>query len=151
MFESLETFTDVQLALRRMADLREYTPAWTGTTNPVLNNGTLLGRYVLAGRLVTGWFDLTIGSSTTFGSGGYRISLPVPAAYPGSDIPIGTFIATDASDGNRRRTGALTIVTATTVRADRDGVSGSATTPTAPFTWATGDRWTGQFAYQADI
>lgn len=56
----------------------EYTPAWTSTgTQPVLGNGTIYGRYALLGRLVHLYIELTMGSTTTYGTGGYLFSLPV--------------------------------------------------------------------------
>lgn len=61
-----------------------YTPAWTGSvSNPVINNGTIVGQYVLIGKLC--WFSVTItaGSGTTYGSGNYLVSLPFTAAGSG--------------------------------------------------------------------
>ena len=57
-----------------------YTPAWTATTtNPVLNNGTLNGFYKEVDKWITYRIELTAGSTTTFGTGSYRLSLPVTA------------------------------------------------------------------------
>jgi len=54
-----------------------YTPAWTATvTNPVLGNGTIVGTYNVSGAVVDVHILLTPGSTTTFGSGSYRFSLP---------------------------------------------------------------------------
>lgn len=61
-----------------------YIPTWTAsTTNPTLNNGTLVGRYWQVQKTV--WFQvlLTIGSTTSIGSGAYSLSLPVQAAASG--------------------------------------------------------------------
>jgi hypothetical protein len=61
-------------------DTQTYTPAWTAvTTNPVLGNGTLTGRYVQIGKWVHLSIDLVMGSTTTYGSGSYSFSLPVNA------------------------------------------------------------------------
>lgn len=59
-----------------------YTPEWTATTtNPVVNNGSLTGRYFLLGDVVFYDIFLTIGGTTTLGSGAYRFTLPfTPAA-----------------------------------------------------------------------
>lgn len=59
-----------------------YTPSWTAaTTNPVLGaNGTLVGKYRKIGRLVNFQIDLTMGSTTTYGSGAWSITLPFTAA-----------------------------------------------------------------------
>lgn len=61
-----------------------YTPAWTGsTTNPVINNGTIAGRYMQAGKYITFRVTITMGSTTTYGSGNYSVSLPPFAASSG--------------------------------------------------------------------
>lgn len=61
-----------------------YTPAWTAsTTNPVLGNGTITGRYMKLGRIVFCNINLTTGSTTTYGSGDYGFSLPATAAAAG--------------------------------------------------------------------
>ncbi|MFJ5150829.1 hypothetical protein ACIQCF_04470 [Streptomyces sp. NPDC088353] len=58
-----------------------YTPTWTAaTTNPALGNGTLTGRYMKIGRTVLVQITLTMGSTTTYGSGTYNFSLPVDRA-----------------------------------------------------------------------
>jgi hypothetical protein len=58
-----------------------YTPTWTGaTTNPVIGNGTLTGRYIKVGRTCTVSLLLIPGSTTTYGAGTYLFGLPFPAA-----------------------------------------------------------------------
>lgn len=57
-----------------------YTPAWTGaTTNPVIGNGVISGRYIQVGKTVDFRVVIAMGSSTTYGSGQYRVGLPVAA------------------------------------------------------------------------
>ncbi|PAZ15689.1 hypothetical protein CLM62_12900 [Streptomyces sp. SA15] len=64
-----------------------YTPVWTAsTTNPVLDNGTLIGRYMKIGRTVYFHINLTTGSLTTYGSGVYSFSLPVASANAGATM-----------------------------------------------------------------
>ncbi|MFJ8110420.1 hypothetical protein [Streptomyces sp. NPDC096132] len=74
-----------------------YTPTWTAvTTNPVLGNGSISGKYIKVGRLVIFKITLIPGSTTTFGSGAYTWSLPVAAA--GSSIDdLGTARLTGSS------------------------------------------------------
>ncbi|MER5892272.1 hypothetical protein [Streptomyces sp. NPDC001876] len=58
-----------------------YTPTWTGaTTNPVLGNGVITGRYIKVGRTCTASIQLTTGSTTTYGSGAYSFGVPFIAA-----------------------------------------------------------------------
>lgn len=63
-----------------------YTPTWTGsTTNPVLGNGTLTGRYMKIGRTVWAEVFLQPGGTTTFGSGTYLFSAPFTKAASGTE------------------------------------------------------------------
>lgn len=60
---------------------QSYTPAWTAaTTNPVLGNGTITGRYMKHGRTCHISIRLVTGSTTTYGSGNYLFSVPVASA-----------------------------------------------------------------------
>lgn len=54
-----------------------YTPAWTAnTTNPVIGNGTITGRYRAVGKHITFRINIVAGSTTTWGTGAYRFSYP---------------------------------------------------------------------------
>ncbi|MEU1474512.1 MULTISPECIES: hypothetical protein [Streptomyces] len=78
-----------------------YSPTWTAsTTNPVLNDGTLTGRYMKIGRTVIGEVILTCGASTTYGSGAWSFSLPAAAASSGfSALGSARMISTDTWHG----------------------------------------------------
>jgi hypothetical protein len=55
----------------------EYTPVWSSTGTAVsLGDGTIYGKYVLLGKMVHVYIELTMGASTTYGTGAYRFSLP---------------------------------------------------------------------------
>lgn len=58
-----------------------YTPAWTsnGGTNPVIGNGTLSGKYVQMGKVVHFQAKILMGTTSTFGTLGWQLSLPVAA------------------------------------------------------------------------
>lgn len=63
-----------------------YTPAWTSSgTAPALGNGSIQGKYYRVGKTVDFEVLLTPGSTTTFGTGVYSISLPpgMPSASDG--------------------------------------------------------------------
>ncbi|MFF8953894.1 hypothetical protein ACF09I_34610 [Streptomyces sp. NPDC014940] len=61
-----------------------YTPTWTAsTTNPVLGNGSLIGRYMKIGRIVLAEIYLNFGSTTTYGAGTYLFSAPATMANSG--------------------------------------------------------------------
>lgn len=64
-----------------------YLPVWTAaTTNPSVNNGTLVGRYTKVHRVVNYDITLTAGPLTNYGSGNYSFLLPFAAASFGQDF-----------------------------------------------------------------
>lgn len=122
-----------------------YTPSWTADgTNPSLGNGTLSGRFMQAGKLLHWRISLTMGSTTTFGSGAWLFSLPTTLAVP-TNMPIGDCVALDASPINRKG-GAVYVVNATTlgVLMHSDSKLGDAT-----FTWAASDQVQMSGTYEA--
>jgi hypothetical protein len=76
---------------RAASKLTSYTPTWgASTTNPTIGNGTLHGRYFTLEEWC--WFQIliTMGSTSTGGSGTYSLTLPVAAATiaSGTEQPI---------------------------------------------------------------
>jgi hypothetical protein len=70
-----------------------YTPAWTAlTTNPVIGDGTITGRYKQIGKTTFLYVKIAMGSTTTYGTGDWRISLPVNAYDTSSAIIPTTFL-----------------------------------------------------------
>ena len=124
-----------------------YTPTWTGsTTNPVLGNGTLTGKYVQLGKLVIAKATLTAGSTTTFGTGLWRLSLPVAAASAEVGAPYGTWSASDT--GVADYSGFVVGSSSNRVafyKFDNSALVGS----TAPFTWGNTDVFMVSFTYEA--
>ncbi|WP_020393475.1 hypothetical protein [Kribbella catacumbae] len=58
-----------------------YVPTWLTSGNaPSLGNGTLTGAYKQLGKLVTFRIRILMGSTTTYGTGEWRLSYPVGAA-----------------------------------------------------------------------
>ena len=54
-----------------------YAATWTGsTTNPVIGNGGFQARHKRTGDRITVVIDMTMGSTTTYGSGSWAFSLP---------------------------------------------------------------------------
>ncbi|MFJ8555317.1 hypothetical protein [Streptomyces sp. NPDC093676] len=63
-----------------------YTPTWTAsTTNPSIGNGTITGRYLKIGRTVLAELYISVGSTTTIGSGTYLLTVPFPKANVGTE------------------------------------------------------------------
>jgi|SRR5882762_2917587 len=69
----------VQANLNALGTWVDYTPTWTGTTNPALGNGTLKAGYVKIGKMCTVRMNLVMGSTTTYGTGGWAWTLPFTA------------------------------------------------------------------------
>jgi hypothetical protein len=128
--------------------LDTYTPAWTGSgSNPALGNGTVSGKYIELGDLVIGGFHFTMGSTTTYGTSNYSMSIPVTASttWPGLCL----VWAVDSSGGNALYSGFGTVFTTTTLlltnKAD-PAVAWNTTTP-IPFAFAQSDILKGIFVY----
>ena len=131
----------------------DYTPTWTAsTTNPVLGNGTITGRYSLVNKTVTAQILVKAGSTTTFGSGAYFFSLPVTAAATLVGYPaLGAGWGEDASAGAATTFTANVHNSSTTIFGLRytAGSGSGAVGATAPYTWANGDFVSATIQYKA--
>lgn len=112
------------------------TPVWKGsTTDPVLGDGTLVGRVKRSGRCLKIDITLTCGSTTTYGSGSWYFTLPAPfAAFVAKAQTIGAVRILDS--------GTQYYVATAVVAAGSNQIQIFATqqvTPTHPMTWASGD------------
>lgn len=124
-----------------------YTPTWSSTGTAVaLGNGTVTGAYIEAGNLIIWKFLITSGTTTTYGTGNYAISLPVTGTvlfpYPVGDI-IGLSSGSVYHEGALHGTGSNSIVSGS--------FAGTRWSATAPFTPGAGavNRWAGMGLYEA--
>ena len=126
-----------------------YTPSWTSTgTAPVLNNGTIVGRSMKIGRTVIAHINLTTGSTTTYGSGDYSLSLPATAANAGA-----TYVGNAHLLGSSRYAGHILIIPSATAATCSFPTSSSVSTHSiwgqgAPLTLASGAQARITFAYE---
>jgi hypothetical protein len=126
-----------------------YTPTWTAaSTDPVIGNGTKAGRYQKTGKMVTYVGRITMGSTTTFGTGVWYATLPVAAVvtspflrYPGS-----AYFYDNSTIANRFG-GSCGLDTVN--RIEFYPGSGVQTTGTGPFTWANLDELQWSITYEA--
>lgn len=121
-----------------------YTPTWTAVSvNPAIGNGTISGRYTRWGKHVTTTVVITMGSTTTFGTGTYIFGLPVTAQ---SSTPLsGTGRILDSST-----TGLFPLLIVGDTTSTVIGVASSAlVSPTVPMTFATGDQIIYTLTYEA--
>lgn len=115
-----------------------FTPTWTAvTTNPAVGNGTLVGRFKQRGKIVHLAYELTMGSTTTFGSGTWSLGLPGGMT---SAAGINQVMALSLLDTSVQWTAGAAVVDAgaTTLRMTSQANNdyfGSAN----PIPWATGD------------
>lgn len=143
--------THVRDNLKALGDAwTSWSPSWTAvTTNPAIGNGTISGAYMQAGKLVHFWAEITMGSTTTFGSGGWQLNLPVSEAAHRWGFQ-GLLRDTSASSDFTfigSRTGASLL----SLRCDPT-TAGNAirnVTDTVPFTWASTDVLFLQGTYEA--
>lgn len=125
-----------------------YTPVWGSTgTAPALGNGTIVGAYYKVGRWIVGRAVLTIGSTSTFGTGSYTLSLPAVAATGEVGTaalgPVGCY---DTSAATRFFRQASLFTNSTALIASE---AGALIGPAAPFAWAVGDIMFMKFSYEA--
>ena len=128
-----------------------YTVVWTGaSSNPSLGNGTLTGRYKQIGKTVFVTVKLITGSTTTFGSGDWRFSLPVSAQSPDTiQFPCSMLDA-----GNAWYQGTVNgtysgLTDRTSILVDTAGIASGAVTSGSPFTWGYGDSLMFNGSYEA--
>lgn len=143
---------DLRDALKAVGDpWTSYTPTWTAASvNPAIGDGTLTGKYVAAGKLIHFRIVITMGGTTTYGTGQWFLTLPV--------APVGTlgraqFVASFYDSGTADRTGVATWVAGST-RLDLHflqtaGSAMAGVSATVPHTWATGDQLVVSGTYEA--
>jgi hypothetical protein len=128
-----------------------WTPTWTGaTTNPVLGNGTMTGRYMKWGRTCHVSMEIVMGSTTTYGSGAWSFTLPFTAAAAvGSRIGL----AQALSSGSGRAPGHIVVSPAATTFSPFFPASTSVSFlgnagAANPFAWASTNSLRTAFVYE---
>ncbi len=85
------TAADLNTATQQSA-WTTYTPVWTAVSvNPTNSGGSIIGRYAKVGRMVTVKAGIYCSGSTTFGTGAYSLSLPLPAVVTGTPSSLFAF------------------------------------------------------------
>lgn len=143
---------DIQAAVEAIDDLltswltfTSYSPTWTGaTTNPVIGNGSISAKYVRMGDLVFAFGLITMGSTTTYGTGEWRLSLPVTSASLAGG---GGGAIVDASSSSNNEGVGINFYSVTQIRFVASGGNASSLVPFTPF--QTGDTVNWWAAYEA--
>jgi hypothetical protein len=117
---------------------QSFTPSWTGSvSNPVLGNGTVDARYLQVGKTVRFRLILTMGSTTTYGSGAWGLTLPIAP----SDSQAVACVYVDASASTRcAGTAWLTNGSGIFRMLPPTDAASAGIAATTPFTWATSDQ-----------
>jgi hypothetical protein len=115
-----------------------FTPTWTAdTVNPSIGNGTISGGYLQVGKTLLVSYYVLAGSTTTFGTGAWSLTLPNSLTSAARRQQIGGY-ALDASSGFYYVLAGRVDASATTVvRMASNGASPF--DATSPITWTTGD------------
>lgn len=117
-----------------------YDMQWTTSgTQPSLGNGTIDAKMKISDRNMSIYFSMTFGSSTTFGTGTYFLSIPI---NPTLSI-LGTWKANRPSTVNY--TGAIGYGASGKLSMTVNGAT--YITNSSPLTWASGDSITGGWVY----
>lgn len=122
-------------------------PTWTASVNPSIGNGSIAGRHTQIGKLVTYGVLVDIGSTTTFGSGAWKFSLPVAPNSSALGKFVGVVFANDT--GTAFRVGSVFFNSSTELILTHHGDSTGGWGATNPHTWATGDSITFTIVYEA--
>lgn len=124
-----------------------FTPTWTSSgTAPALGNGVLTGAWMNTGKLVIARIFLTMGSTTTYGTGNYTFAMPATSAVGAQWFPVGGCVCRDASGAATYFFGAFT-AGSNTVSAGSD--SAARLGQLVPFTWANTDTLAISLAYES--
>lgn len=117
-----------------------FTPTWTGAGgNPSIGNGTLTGAYLQIGKTLHVRYKMVAGTTTTFGTGQWSLTLPNSLTSVASH---GQVMACHIQDAGTARYVAAAYIAggATTLQMEYSGAS-FAVGATVPMTWATSDQF----------
>ena len=126
-----------------------YTPVWTASvTNPVIGNGTIEGYYKVIGKTCFVRGNIVMGSSTTFGSGEWYVSMPFTAANADAILLTATLLDNGSAWYNATMVGARAgFNTKAPIQYQTTGGTANDVNSIQPFTWASTDRfiWNGSY------
>ena len=128
---------------------RSYTPSWTAASvNPSIGNGSLEGWYKVVGKTCFVRGNIVIGSTTTFGSGEWYVSMPFTASHADAILMTANLLDNGTAWYNAVLNGARA---GFNYKAPIQYQGGAGTAldvnATQPYTWANSDRflWNGSY------
>jgi hypothetical protein len=127
-----------------------YTPVWTAASvNPVIGNGSITGSYYVIGKTCFVRVRVVMGSTTTYGTGAWYISLPVTAAsaygviMPATMLNNGITWYSGLVNGGRLGNTSITEIQWQNTGGTADGISSS-----IPFVWGSTDEFEFNGSYE---
>ena len=139
---------NVAAAINAFGPWPAYTPTWTSAgTAPVLGNGTLIGAYIQIEHFVVARVTLTMGSTTTYGTGNYYFSLPVSASGPAAAtyMPWGSWAGSPAGT----RSNGICVPQSTSSFYMEVGGTATVVGQLTPGTWASTNIICAQICYES--
>jgi hypothetical protein len=126
-----------------------YTPQWTAASvNPAIGNGTLEGWYKVIGKTCFVRGNIVMGSTTTFGTGEWYISMPFTASHADAILMTANLLDNGSAWYNATLNGARAGFNfKTAIQYQSTGGTAVDVRSNQPFTWASTDRfiWNGSF------
>jgi hypothetical protein len=126
-----------------------YTPIWTAASvDPVIGNGTIEGWYKVIGKTCFVRGNIVMGSTTTFGSGEWYVSMPFTASNADSILMTANLLDNGSAWYNAVLNGARAGFNyKTPIQYQAVGGTANDVNATQPFTWANSDRflWNGTY------
>jgi hypothetical protein len=126
-----------------------YTPSWTAaSSNPAIGNGSLQGWYKLVGKTCFVRGNIVMGSTTTFGSGEWYVSMPFTASHADAILMSANLLDNGSAWYNALLNGARAGFNyKTAIQYQSTGSTALDVNATQPFTWANTDRfiWNGSY------
>jgi len=126
-----------------------YTPSWTAaSSNPVIGNGTITGQYKVIGKTCFVRGNIVMGSTTTFGSGEWYVSMPFTASNADAILLNANILDNSTAWYNALIAGARAGFNfKSAIQYQNTGGTTDSLSPTTPFTWTNGDRflWNGSY------
>lgn len=138
------SWDDVRKALSYLAPSywQTYTSTWTTASSaPAIGNGTIVAYYQTEGPVCRVSIQLTVGSTTTFGTGAWSFSLP--RQHVTGVAVCGSMMANDVS-GTLYSGSVLVVSGGSTIT---PATNAGAITGTSPVTWASPDTLTMTIEY----
>jgi len=133
---------------------QSFVSTWTAvSTAPDLGNGKLECRFLHIGKLVTVQFYFEAGSTTTFGTGAWRFSLPVQPVLStvSSDYSAGEAYLENKAVNGFHAHARFTDVSGEWLLELLNGTTNALVANTIPFSWGNTDFWNATFTYEVAI